>query len=103
MDLQRPNSRSIRKARKSRKMTTGTVECSVGYSAVLRDPHDPEVAHLVAELGPSPGLTHDGESYDLIQTDITPNHLAIVDQARAGAVARLRAQHRVRQRARVPE
>lgn len=71
-------------------MTSGTVECSVGYTAVLRDPRDPEVAHLVAELGPEPGLTHDGESYDLIQTEITPNHLAIVDQARAGAVARLR-------------
>ncbi len=68
----------------------GTRECSVGYTAVLRDPQDPEVAHLVAELGPEPGVLHDGTRYDLVQTQITPNHLAVVDLARAGHVARLR-------------
>jgi len=62
----------------------------VGYTAVLLDPGDPQAAELVAELGPEPGITHDGERYDLIQTQITPNHLAVVDRARAGAVARLR-------------
>lgn len=73
----------------------GTVECSVGYTATLRDPRDPEMAALVAELGPEPGVTHDGQRYDLIQTQIEPNHLAIVDQARAGPVARLRLDGRV--------
>ena len=68
----------------------GTREQSVGYTAVLRDPQDPEVAHLVAELGPEPGVMHDGSRYDLLQTQITPNHLAVVDLARAGHVARLR-------------
>lgn len=71
-------------------LAAGTVECSVGYTAVLRDPLDPEIAHLVAELGPEPGVTHDGQRYDFIQTEITPNHLAVVDLARAGHVARLR-------------
>lgn len=73
-------------------MTQGIVECSVGYTAVLRDPQDPDpaVQALVAELGPEPGVMHDGSRYDLIQTQIEPNHLAIVDQARAGSVARLR-------------
>lgn len=70
--------------------TAGTREQSVGYSAVLRDPRDPEVAHLVAELGPSPGVMHDGSGYDLIQTDIQPNHHAWVDQARAGPIATAR-------------
>jgi hypothetical protein len=68
----------------------GTRETSVGYTALLRDPQDPEIADLVAELGPEPGVMHDGTSYDLIQTQITPNHLAVVDLARAGHVARLR-------------
>jgi len=68
----------------------GTRETSVGYSTVLRDPQDPEIAHLVAELGPEPGVLHDGTRYDLVQTQITPNHLAVVDLARAGHVARLR-------------
>lgn len=68
----------------------GTREQSVGYSAVLLDPRDPEAAALVAELGPEPGVLHDGGRYDLIQTQITPNHLAVVDIARAGPVARLR-------------
>lgn len=68
----------------------GTRENSVGYSTVLRDPQDPEIAHLVAELGPEPGVTHEGERYDLVQTQITPNHHAVVDLARAGHVARLR-------------
>lgn len=68
----------------------GLREQSVGYTAVLRDPADPEVAHLVEELGPEPGVTHEGEHYDLIQTEITPNHHAWVDQARAGRIASAR-------------
>jgi hypothetical protein len=68
----------------------GTVELSCGYEAVLRDPRDPEVAHLVAELGPEPFVTHGGERYDLLQTQIRYNHLAVVDLARAGHIARLR-------------
>lgn len=70
--------------------TAGTREQSVGYTAVLRDPRDPEVAHLVTELGPSPGVMHDGSGYDLIQTQIEPNHHAWVDQARAGPIATAR-------------
>lgn len=68
----------------------GTRELSCGYEAVLLDPWDPANATYVAELGPEPGLTHEGERYDLIQTTIRYNHLAVVDQARAGSVARLR-------------
>lgn len=68
----------------------GTRELSCGYEAVLLDPFDPANADYVAELGPEPGVTHEGERYDLIQTAIRYNHLAVVDQARAGPVARLR-------------
>lgn len=36
-----------------------------------------------------PGVTPDGESYDAMQTQIKINHVAIVDRARAGAMARI--------------
>jgi hypothetical protein len=56
----------------------------------LREPTDPEIADLVADAGPEPGVTHEGERYDLVQTQIRYNHLAVVGRARAGSVARLR-------------
>lgn len=37
----------------------------------------------------TPGVTPDGESYDAKQTLIKINHVAIVDRARAGAMARI--------------
>lgn len=71
----------------------GTVELSCGYTALLVDHRDPELSPehraLVAAIGPEPGLAANGEKYDLIQTQIEYNHLAVVDQARAGHVARL--------------
>jgi hypothetical protein len=52
----------------------GTVELSCGY-----------VARFRAEKG----VTADGEAYDGVQESIVYNHLALVDLARAGHVARL--------------
>lgn len=68
----------------------GTRQTSSGYTCLLVDPRDPEIADLVAELGPEPGVLHDGQRYDLVQTQIRFNHQAVVDIARAGPVARLR-------------
>lgn len=67
----------------------GKVELSCGYTATLADPADPQWAALVALIGPEPGLAANGDRYDLIQTSIRYNHLAIVDAARAGPIARL--------------
>lgn len=53
----------------------GKVELSGGYSTEVVD---------------EAGVTDDGERYDAIQTNIRYNHLALVDEARAGPVARLR-------------
>ena len=53
----------------------GTIELSAGYSVVLDE---------------TPGTTPDGIPYDGVQRDITMDHLALVDLARAGHVARLR-------------
>lgn len=55
----------------------GRVELSVGYSCELDPAQDPA---LVAKWG----------AYDFLQRDITVNHLAIVDSARAGKEARVR-------------
>lgn len=52
----------------------GKVELSAGYTA-----------KLVFDAG----VTPEGEPYDAIQTDIKINHLAIVDNARAGKKARI--------------
>lgn len=54
---------------------SGTVELSCGYTAALED---------------RSGLTADGDRYDAIQREIRYNHLALVDVARAGPVARLK-------------
>lgn len=54
----------------------GKLELSCGYTLRL-------------ESAPG-GMTPDGEPYDAIQRDIRYNHLALVDMARAGHVARLR-------------
>lgn len=53
----------------------GKVELSGGYSTEVLD---------------EPGTTPDGETFDAVQTQIRYNHLALVDEARAGPVARLR-------------
>ena len=56
------------------KVKDGKVELSAGYMAVLDH---------------TSGITPDGEPYDAIQTKIRINHLAIVDNARAGHKARI--------------
>lgn len=53
---------------------TGKCELSAGYTAVYDD---------------TPGTTPEGEPYDFRQTQIKINHVAIVDRARAGAMARI--------------
>lgn len=56
----------------------GTIELSCGYRARLDE---------------TPGITPRGEPFDAVQRDITYNHLALVDLARAGHVARLHLDH----------
>lgn len=58
-----------------RMIDQGVVQLSCGYTT---------------ELDPTSGVTRDGEAFDAIQTEIRYNHLALVDLARAGPVARLR-------------
>lgn len=53
---------------------TGKCELSAGYTAVYDG---------------TPGTTPEGEPYDFRQTQIKINHVAIVDRARAGAMARI--------------
>jgi len=53
----------------------GTVELSCGYET---------------RVAPTRGVTDAGEPYDAIQTERRYNHLALVDMARVGHVARLR-------------
>jgi len=53
----------------------GTVELSLGYET---------------EFAPEPGVAPDGQQYDGVQRARRYNHLAQVDQARAGRRARLR-------------
>lgn len=53
---------------------TGKCELSAGYTAVYDD---------------TPGTTPEGEPYEFRQTQIKINHVAIVDRARAGAMARI--------------
>ncbi|QBZ68938.1 head maturation protease [Klebsiella phage vB_KpnM_IME346] len=53
---------------------TGKCELSAGYTAVYDN---------------TPGTTPEGEPYDFRQTQIKINHVAIVDRARAGAMARI--------------
>lgn len=52
----------------------GKVELSVGYTAIYKD---------------ESGVTPDGEPYDLMQTCIRVNHVALVDKARAGPQAKI--------------
>lgn len=52
----------------------GKRQLSVGYAA---------------EIDWTPGVTADGQSYDAVQRQIRGNHLAIVDQARAGPACRI--------------
>lgn len=56
-------------------MQMGKQELSVGYDC---------------ELDPTPGVTSDGEVYDVVQRNIVGNHVAGVDSARAGEKARVR-------------
>lgn len=68
----------------------GKIELSCGYTALLVDPRAPgDRADLIASIGPEPGIAANGDRYDLVQTAIRYNHLALVDAARAGPVARL--------------
>lgn len=53
---------------------SGKVELSAGY---------------FIERDETPGVTPDGQRYDFVQRDITGNHVAIVDQGRAGADVRI--------------
>lgn len=53
----------------------GKLELSCGYTT---------------KLDLAPGVAENGDAYDAIQRDIRYNHLALVDLARAGHVARLR-------------
>lgn len=53
---------------------SGKVELSVGYTA---------------EYEEHAGVTADGVKYEWIQRNITPNHVAFVDRARAGRTARI--------------
>lgn len=53
---------------------SGKVELSAGYTA---------------EYVNAPGITSTGDEYDFIQRDIRINHVALVDNARAGAMARI--------------
>lgn len=55
-------------------INSGKCELSVGYTAVYTE---------------APGMTADGEPYDYIQSDIKINHVAVVDRARAGNLAKL--------------
>lgn len=57
------------------KLKAGKTACSCGYTQ-----------DIVNESGVSP----EGERYDAMQTNIRGNHVAIVDVARAGEVARVR-------------
>ncbi len=82
-------------------VSSGKVELSCGYTAALADPADPQWAALVAAIGPEPGLAANGDRYDLIQTSITYNHLAIVDAARAGPIARLHLDTRARMKTKI--
>ena len=52
----------------------GKVELSVGYTAIYKD---------------EAGVTPDGEPYDLMQTCIRVNNVALVDRARAGPQAKI--------------
>jgi hypothetical protein len=56
------------------KAEAGKVQLSAGYTA---------------EYDHSPGVTDAGEKYEFIQRDIRINHVALVDNARAGAMARI--------------
>lgn len=42
------------------------------------------------EVDETPGVTPEGERYDVVQRRIMPNHVALVDRGRAGAEVRLR-------------
>lgn len=70
----------------------GKVELSCGYTTELLDWRTEEGAVLVAamELGTELGQAANGERYDYVQTAIVYNHISVVDQGRAGPVARLR-------------
>jgi len=52
----------------------GKVELSVGYTAIYKD---------------EAGVTPEGEKYDMSQTFIRVNHVALVDRARAGPQAKI--------------
>lgn len=68
-------SMAITDAATIKKVKAGKVELSCGYEC---------------DLIHTPGITESGERYDGIQTNIRGNHIALVDRARAGSVARIR-------------
>ena len=53
---------------------SGKAELSAGYTA---------------EYANEPGVTSDGKKYEFVQRDIKINHVALVDNARAGSAARI--------------
>lgn len=57
-----------------KKIEAGKAELSAGYTA---------------EYVNSPGVTDNGVEFEFIQRDICINHVAVVDKARAGAMARI--------------
>jgi uncharacterized protein len=56
------------------KVKSGKVELSAGY---------------FMDRDETPGVTPEGERYDFVQTNIRPNHVAIVDEGRAGPECRI--------------
>ncbi len=64
----------IKDADAIKNIESGKTELSAGYTA---------------EYVRSPGITGAGDEYEFIQRDIRINHVALVDNARAGAMARI--------------
>ena len=64
----------VKDANAIKKIESGKVQLSAGYTA---------------DYDYSPGVTEDGTQYEFIQRNIRINHVALVDKARAGAMARV--------------
>jgi hypothetical protein len=67
---------------------TGTIMDKAGIQAVKDGRRGLSLAYDSEDID-EPGITADGLKYDYRQTNIRGNHLAIVDQGRAGDCARL--------------
>ena len=64
----------IKDAKTIKLIESGKAELSAGYTA---------------EYVPEKGITDSGEKYEFIQRDIKINHVAVVNKARAGSMARI--------------